>query len=116
VYQDLNKLKEKRAAAFAAIATSSADFLVVPTVMHHYLVSEVVQQETETPSKTEYNSYLGTFTNFVNLLGMCAVSVPAGRLPDVHLQVCTLQLDSCATSRLLEVVSAALQLQSCGQS
>lgn len=49
-------------------------FLVVPTVMHHYTAAELSAQEAE--GVVSYNSHLGTFTNFVNLLGMCGVSVP----------------------------------------
>lgn len=49
-------------------------FLVVPTVMHHYTAAELQAQEAQ--GDVSYNSHLGTFTNFVNLLGMCAVSVP----------------------------------------
>ena len=88
VYNDLAALRTKRADAFAHIEKAGADYLVVPTVMHHYLASEVAQQEADQPKKATYNAYLGTFTNFVNLLGMCALSVPAGVLPDVELEVC----------------------------
>ena len=49
-------------------------FLVVPTVMHHYTSEELLRQEAQ--GEVSFNSHLGTFTNFVNLLGMCAVSVP----------------------------------------
>jgi Asp-tRNA(Asn)/Glu-tRNA(Gln) amidotransferase A subunit family amidase len=88
VYQDLARLRTQQAAAFAAIKESGADYLVVPTVMHHYLTEEVLEQETATPSAATYNATLGTFTNFVNLLGMCAISVPGGRLPVLPLEVC----------------------------
>ena len=87
VYEDLARLRALRADAFAHIKAAGADVLVVPTVMHHYLVKEIEKQETEDPKKATYNAYLGTFTNFVNLLGMCACSVPAGRLPEVPLEV-----------------------------
>ena len=87
VYEDLARLRALRADAFAHIKAAGADVLVVPTVMHHYLVKEREKQETEDPKKATYNAYLGTFTNFVNLLGMCACSVPAGRLPEVPLEV-----------------------------
>ena len=91
VYKDLATLRAARADAFAHIAAAGADFLVVPTVMHHYLAKEVLDQETAAPEAAKYNAYLGTFTNFVNLLGMCALSVPAGLLPDIELEVRSLQ-------------------------
>lgn len=87
VYKDLANCVKSALPLPPPSLALGADFLVVPTVMHHYLVSEVLQQETETLSKAEYNANLGTFTNFVNLLGMCAVSVPASELPHIPIQV-----------------------------
>jgi allophanate hydrolase len=86
VYSDLATLRAKRADAFAAIGAAGADYLVVPTVMHHYTVQELRSQEAADPMACTFNAYLGTFTNFVNLFGMCALSVPAGMLPDVELE------------------------------
>ena len=42
--------------------------------MHHYTCEELAAQEAQ--GDVSFNSHLGTFTNFVNLLGMCAVSIP----------------------------------------
>ena len=87
MYKDLATLRAARADAFARIAAADADYLVVPTVMHHYLAKEVLDQEAAAPAAATHNAYLGTFTNFVNLFGMCALSVPAGLLPDIELEV-----------------------------
>ena len=92
VYSDLAKLRAARADAAARMAAAGVDVLVVPTVMHHYLVAELEKQETETPAKATYNAHLGTFTNFVNLFGLCALSVPAGVLPEVALEVRSLAM------------------------
>ena len=87
VFRDQTLLRTRKAAAAAAIAAAGTDVLVVPTVMHHYLVRELTEQEGAAPPVATYNAYLGTFTNFVNLLGMCALSVPAGRLPPLPQKV-----------------------------
>lgn len=50
-------------------------FLFVPTVGRAYRVSEARAHP------QEINRNLGYYTNFVNLLDLCAVAVPAGRLP-----------------------------------
>lgn len=57
------------------------DFLLVPTALHHYTIMEVeaTEKHAETPS-WPFNAKLGKFTNFVNLMDMCAVSVPSGIL------------------------------------
>ena len=89
LYSDLARLRARRAAALASLQASGAQVLVVPTVMHHYLVSEVQQQENDTPGSATFNAHLGLFTNFVNLLGMCAISVPAGALPPAPVEVRT---------------------------
>lgn len=47
---------------------------MVPTVMHHYTTAQLQAQYSQ--GDVAYNSHLGTFTNFVNLLAMHAVSVP----------------------------------------
>jgi allophanate hydrolase len=49
------------------------DCLAVPTIPRFYTVSEV------TDEPLALNVRLGTYTNFVNLLDLAAVSVPAGR-------------------------------------
>lgn len=48
------------------------DFLVVPTVPSVYTIAEVEA------NPVELNSRLGTYNNFVNLLDLAAVAVPAG--------------------------------------
>lgn len=88
VFRDMATLRTRKAAAAAALAAAGADYLVVPTVMHHYLCKELRAQEGASPPGAAYNAHLGTFTNFVNLLGMCALSVPAGRLPPISVEVC----------------------------
>jgi allophanate hydrolase len=60
------------------------DLLLVPTALHHYLIKEVEATEKEADVPTyPYNANLGRFTNFVNLMDLCALSVPSGvaRLP-----------------------------------
>ena len=94
VFRDQNILRSRKAAAAAAIAAAGTDVLVVPTVMHHYLVRELTEQEAAAPPVATYNAYLGTFTNFVNLLGMCALSVPAGMLPPMPQEVRARRLPS----------------------
>lgn len=67
-------LRRRAALCQKALNDTGNAFLVVPTVMHHYTVAELLDQEKQ--GNVGYNSHLGTFTNFVNLLGMCAISVP----------------------------------------
>lgn len=67
----LAELRRKADAAFADI-----DVLVAPTVPTHYTLAEVEADPFST------NARLGTFTNCVNLLDLCAVAVPAGTTPD----------------------------------
>lgn len=49
------------------------DALLVPTAPSHYTHEEIEA------SPVELNTRLGTYTNFVNLLDMCGLAVPAGR-------------------------------------
>ena len=49
------------------------DVLALPTTPGIYTLDEVAQDPFGT------NARLGTFTNFVNLLDLCAVAIPAGR-------------------------------------
>jgi allophanate hydrolase len=49
-----------------------ADFLLLPTAPTHYTIAQVEQ------APLELNSNLGYYTNFVNLLDLAAVAVPAG--------------------------------------
>ncbi|MDX6766782.1 MAG: amidase family protein [Candidatus Methylacidiphilales bacterium] len=50
----------------------SIDFLLLPTTPTCYRIDEVQA------NPVELNSRLGTYTNFVNLLDLCAVTVPHG--------------------------------------
>jgi allophanate hydrolase len=49
------------------------DVLVLPTAPAVYRIADVLA------NPVELNSRLGTYTNFVNLLDLCAVSLPAGK-------------------------------------
>jgi allophanate hydrolase len=51
---------------------ASVDVICVPTAPTHYTVAAVLADPIET------NSRLGTYTNFVNLLDLCAIAVPVG--------------------------------------
>ncbi len=51
------------------------DTLVTPTAGTHYRIDEVAGDPVGT------NSNLGTYTNYMNLLDLCAIAVPAGRTP-----------------------------------
>jgi allophanate hydrolase len=51
---------------------SEFDAMVVPTMPRFYTVAEVEADP------VRLNSRLGTYTNFVNLLDLCAIAVPAG--------------------------------------
>jgi len=49
------------------------DALLLPTAPTHYTLEEI------RASPVELNQRLGTYTNFVNLLDLCGLAVPAGR-------------------------------------
>ncbi|TIS53404.1 MAG: allophanate hydrolase [Mesorhizobium sp.] len=55
---------------------ASVDLFCVPTAPTHYTVEAVLADPIVT------NSRLGTYTNFVNLLDMCGITVPAGKRDD----------------------------------
>ncbi|CAN5881584.1 allophanate hydrolase [soil metagenome] len=52
------------------------DAILLPTVPTHYTVEEVLADP------VRLNSRLGTYTNFVNLLDLCAIAVPSGMKPN----------------------------------
>jgi len=52
------------------------DALVLPTAPTAYTVDQVLADP------IELNSRLGTYTNFVNLLDLCGLALPAAMLPD----------------------------------
>lgn len=55
---------------------ASVDLFCVPTAPTHYTLDAVLADPIAT------NSRLGTYTNFVNLLDMCGIAVPAGTRDD----------------------------------
>jgi allophanate hydrolase len=67
----LQELRRACERAFARI-----DALALPTLPRAYTVDEMLADP------IELNSRLGTYTNFVNLLDLCALSVPAAILPE----------------------------------
>ena len=69
-FYELAELRRRCERAFERI-----DALALPTIPHAYTVKEVLADP------VELNSRLGTYTNFVNLLDLCAVAVPAAMLP-----------------------------------
>jgi allophanate hydrolase len=60
----------------AELALERCDALLLPTTPAHYRVDEILADPITT------NNRLGTYTNFVNLLDLCAVAVPAGLRSD----------------------------------
>ena len=62
----LAELRREAVAAFAEV-----DVLVAPTAPTHYRLADVEEEPLAT------NARLGTFTNCVNLLDLCAVAIPA---------------------------------------
>jgi allophanate hydrolase len=70
VIRDQNRVLEYRLVAENAL--DGCDALLVPTTTEHPTIAEVGADP------LGVNGRLGTFTNFVNLLDMCGVSVPAG--------------------------------------
>lgn len=66
----LAKLRRETESIWAEI-----DCLLLPTTPTTYKVSDVVA------NPIQLNSNLGYYTNFVNLLDLCAIALPAGRLP-----------------------------------
>jgi allophanate hydrolase len=70
VFRGQYRLQELAHAAATSLA--GVDLLVVPSAPTIYPVAEVMA------SPIASNTKLGTYTNFVNLLDMCALAVPAG--------------------------------------
>ncbi len=67
----LAELKREAEAVFETV-----DVLVLPTAPTIYTLAEVEREPFET------NARLGTFTNFANLLDLCAIAIPAGETAD----------------------------------
>jgi allophanate hydrolase len=73
VFEGLDRLARLRRATEAVWA--DIDALLLPTTPCHPTPEEVARDP------IGVNARLGTFTNFVNLLDLCAVAVPAGTGP-----------------------------------
>ena len=71
---DRERLEGLTADALAALA--GFDALLVPTTTHHPTLAEVAADP------VRVNSRLGTYTNFCNLMDLCAVAVPSGTVLD----------------------------------
>jgi allophanate hydrolase len=70
-FYELEELRRVRDHTFRAI-----DALVVPTIPTAYTITQVLDDP------IGLNSRLGTYTNFVNLLDLCALAVPASMHAD----------------------------------
>jgi allophanate hydrolase len=84
---------------------SEFDLMLVPTAPHLYTVAEVEAD----PIRT--NSRLGTYTNFVNLLDLCAIAVPSGVRGDGLPSSVTL-IGPSGADGLIAGVAAAIQQRS----
>lgn len=72
-YRGLYELERLR--QFAARAWEQIDVLLLPTTPTIYTVNEVIADP------VRLNGNLGIYTNFVNLLDLCGIAVPAGFRP-----------------------------------
>ncbi len=70
VYRARERLAALRAAAMAEL--DGADFLLVPTAPTIYRIADVERDP------VALNTRLGTYTNFVNPMDLCAIAVPSG--------------------------------------
>ncbi|MDB5553013.1 MAG: putative glutamyl-tRNA(Gln) amidotransferase subunit [Rhizobium sp.] len=70
-YYRLAELRRKAEQLLAEI-----DCLAAPTIPRFYTLEDLAAEP------VRYNSNLGSYTNFVNLLDLCAISVPAGMRSD----------------------------------
>ena len=70
-FYELEELRRVRDAVFQTI-----DALLLPTAPTVYTVEQVLADP------IQLNSRLGTYTNFVNLLDLCGLAVPASMRPD----------------------------------
>jgi allophanate hydrolase len=73
-FDALHELERLRAATEPA--WRDVDVLVVPTAPGQYTLAQVEAEP------LAWNARLGTYTNFVNLLDLCALAVPAGMRSD----------------------------------
>jgi allophanate hydrolase len=86
-------------------AWSEFDVMLVPTMPRFYTVAEVEADP------VRLNSRLGTYTNFVNLLDLCAIAVPAGVRGDGLPSSVTL-IGPSGADGLLAGLAAAVQARS----
>ncbi len=70
LFNDIYRLQALRSAAKAELA--KCDILLLPTAPTIYTVAELTEQP------IARNSVLGTYTNFVNLMDLAAIALPAG--------------------------------------
>jgi allophanate hydrolase len=74
LFADIYRIQALKRAAQAEL--DKCDVLVLPTAPTTYTVAEMLQEP------VKYNSNLGTYTNFVNLMDLAAIALPAGFRPD----------------------------------
>ncbi|MGH3641607.1 MAG: allophanate hydrolase [Mycobacterium sp.] len=77
--RDRRRLAELTQAALAELG--DCDALLIPTTTEHPSIAEVAAEP------VAVNSRLGTYTNFCNLMDMCAVAVPSGTVGDAEFGV-----------------------------
>lgn len=97
-FRGMYRLKELERAAHATMA--GVDMLAVPTIPTFYSCADL-EADPVTP-----NSNLGTYTNFVNLLDMCGIAVPASPRDDGRPGSMTLLGSSGADAALASVALA----------
>ena len=73
VYRARERLAALRAQALASLA--GTQLLVVPTAPTIYRIADIERDP------LALNTNLGTYTNFVNLMDLCAIAVPSGFTP-----------------------------------
>src|SRR6185503_4779860 len=69
-FEGMHRLAALKQAARAEL--SKIDMLLVPTAGTNYTIAQVEADP------IQLNTNLGYYTNFVNLLDLCAVAIPAG--------------------------------------
>lgn len=97
-FRGMYRLKELEKVARKSMA--GVDMLCVPTIPTFYSVTDL-EADPVTP-----NSNLGTYTNFVNLLDMCGIAVPAGARRDGRPGSVTFLAPSGQDARVASVAAA----------